>query len=790
MILPAHEADSINVGVDIIDGSVALLLHSITSRKGEKMKHLLKKSLTILMAGFCFLSMTSCSKPVVEEEKIQSGNITDELSPSPEKVSLSVDDCLYDGEIEVTVSPIKIQKNEAEGWKTYGYDVSSDELKEGTNGYFEIRIPYDESFIMPGEDPNECLCAKCFNEETEQWEYELCEVDEENKEVVVLSSHLSKHAVMMFKDKQSASKYGVNLNKAFDDYQSLDEAMQTMRNFIDDTLAWDDNYFTDKSAIEVALDAFHGILCPIPEKINNHIYDSTSCLGSAAAIATLGSGFENSFFKKAFNRMSKLGLYTSVCKLSLAYWKGNKSRDEILDLYSTLISTTVDLFGYAAEGLGPSVALSMSGFYVVSVVISEMFEEAKAIKMENMAAVYEYFGDQYESGKYSYRKNKEWYDIFMDIFDRYTAAGKQEFIEDAIEREIRLYAEKFWELDADTVNEVIDDAGYKRMPYPSQSEIDQMTSDYINNLHYRLTPILSQCEKTMLLRQKEKAMKMLQTCFNYCNSPLTLELYDKSEDKSFKNCLYRFKGLGPNADDVFNAGKLDDGKAVISFTFAQYMNAGGPTQIELFEDEKAMEENKPCSTAMIVPCQNATEPSYAYFLKESNETVYFLAETAYIAHDDSCAMEQEQPETCIGPNGEETACIVAREDCGVSDTEINDSQIIVNYKDEYGNAGTTVIDYPGRIIKDIVEFNNFNSSYTTVFDIYTNKNPDGQTIYYSNNAFLTGNISSCIEDGTVCISFDGISLKYVQIPMKESEGRETNHIDIDGYEYGRQGKWK
>ena len=753
------------------------------------MKTLLKKSLLLLITILCLLTVVSCSKPVVIEEPV-SGNITNELSPDPEKVSLSVDDCLYDGEIHVTVNPINIQRNDEEGWKTYGYDVSSDELKDGVNGYFEIRIPYDESFIKTGEDLNECLCAKCFNEETQQWEYELCEIDEANGEVVILSSHLSKHAVMMFKDKQSASKYGVNLNNAFDDYQSFDEAMQTMRNFIDDTLAWDDNYFNDKAAIEVALDAFHGVLCPIPEKINNHIYDSTSCLGAASSIATLGSGFENSFFKKAFNKMSKLGLYTSVCKLSQAFYKNNKSREEILDLYNTLISTTVDLFGYAAEGLGPSVALSMSGFYAVSVVINEMFEEAKAIKMENMAAVYEYFGDQYKSGKYAYRTNKEWYDIFMDIFDRYTEAGKQEFIEDAIEREIRLYAEKFWELDADTVNEVIDDAGFKRMPYPSQSEIDQMTSDYINNLHYRLGPILSQCEKTMLLRQREKAMKMLQTCFNYCNSPLTLELYDKTEDKSFKNCIYRFKGLGPNADDVFKSGKLVDGKAVVSFTFAQYMNAGGPTQVELFENEKALEENKPCSTATIIPSQNATDPSYVYFEKDNNETVYFLDTTAYIAHDDSCGVEQQQPETCYGPNGEETACVAAREDCGVTDVEINDNQITVRYEDEYGNVATTTIDYPGKIIRDVSEFNNFNLPFTTAIDVYTGKKPDGQTVYYSNGAFLAGNISSCIEDEIVCISFNGISLKYVQMSMKEAESKTTNHLDVDGYEYGRQGNWK
>ena len=753
------------------------------------MKHLLNKSLIILMAILCLFSMSSCTKPGVEEETT-SGNITNELSPNSEKISLSVGDYLYDGEIKVAVNPINIQRNEAEGWKTYGYDISSDELKEGVNGYFEIRIPYDESFIKSGEDLNECLCAKCFNEETEQWEYELCEIDETNKEVVILSSHLSKHAIMMFKDKQSASKYGVNLSKVFDDYQSFDEAMQTMRNFIDDTLAWDDNYYNDKAAIEIALDAFHGVLCPIPEKINNHIYDSTSCLGSAASIATLGGGFENSFFKKAFNKMSKLGLYTSVCKLSRAFYKDNKNREEILDLYNTLLSTTVDLFGYAAEGVGPSVALSMSGVYVVSTAINEMFEEAKAIKMENMAAVYEYFGDQYKSGKYAYRTNKEWYDIFMDIFDRYTEAGKQEFIEDAIEREIRLYAEKFWELDTDTVYEVVDDAGYKRMPYPSQSEIDQMTSDYINNLHYRLSPILSQCEKTMLLRQKEKAMKMLQTCFNYCNSPLTLELYDKTEDKSFKNCIYRFKGLGPNADDVFNVGKLNDGKAVVNFTFAQYMNAGGPTQVELFENEKALEENKPCSTATIIPCKNATEPSYVYFEKDNNETVYFLDTTAYISHNDSCTIEQEQQDICYGPNGEETACVVAREDCGISDIEIDGNQIIVRYEDEYGEITTTLIEYPGKIVKDITEFNNFKVPFTLAFDVYTDKKPDRQTVYYTNDSFLTGNISSCVEGEIVCISFNGISLKYVQMSMKEAENRTTNHLDVDGYEYGTQGKWK
>ena len=99
------------------------------------MKHLLKNSVIILITILCLFSTTACSKPVVEEEP-QSGNITNELSPNPESVRLSVDDYLYDGEIKVAVNPINIQRNEAEGWKA-GW-------VEGCFVFFEELIPLAE----------------------------------------------------------------------------------------------------------------------------------------------------------------------------------------------------------------------------------------------------------------------------------------------------------------------------------------------------------------------------------------------------------------------------------------------------------------------------------------------------------------------------------------------------------------------------------------------------------------------------------------------------------------------
>ena len=86
----------------------------------------------------------------------------------------------------------------------------------------------------------------------------------------------------------------------------------------------------------------------------------------------------------------------------------------------------------------------------------------------------------------------------MDNFEKYNKANKQDYIDDAIDREIYLYATKFWELDQETADSVVDAAGYKRRLWPIPAEQEKLTETYVENLKWRLHPIVLQCEKTML----------------------------------------------------------------------------------------------------------------------------------------------------------------------------------------------------------------------------------------------------------------------------------------------------
>ncbi len=554
-------------------------------------------------------------------------------SPNADDVTLAVSDCLVEGGGEYSVVPYNVLEDKNNGIKVYAYDISSEQIPGNINGFMEIRIPYDDTYFDTGEDPRDCLGVYVVNDDGSR-EPELYDVDVENKEVIIYAEHLSKRELYHYTSAPKAEKYEVNFGNTFAGNISFDDCKDILIDFYNSYVEMSDaenEYYLNKDATALILKSSLGARLRIfPEGLNNYINDTTSWITNAANILAMGGEYQQAWISGGLGALSKLGLYTSLCKFSYAYsnvtspWNvGGPSKEDVLNLYKAAINTGLDYLStvFGTGSVAMTCAMYMSGVFVLGGLIDAMFEEAMYQKMYEMGAIYEYFGDTFCEGEYRPRTNKEWYDLFLDIVERYTAAGKQDYIEDAIDREIYLYATKFWSLDQEVSDSVADAAGYRRMPWPTEAEQEKLTETYIENLKYRLHPIVLQCERTMLKRCEKQVLTWYRKAYNKLNYKVSLELVDGSKEKLWGGYYFRYAGLTEQADPSIFQGQLNkDGYFDTSFCMNDWMRAGAPIFVNLYATEADMlEERNIVATAQMIPAKKAKDVTVVTFTDTNME---------------------------------------------------------------------------------------------------------------------------------------------------------------------------
>ncbi len=743
---------------------------------------------------------------------------TGQLSPDADRVTLNVSDCLVEEAVEYSVTPLSSYVSDGGEAEVYRYDISSDQITGNVNGFMEIRIPYDEDFFAEGEDPARCMSVHAIKDDG-SFELELFDVDEENKEVIIYAEHLSERQLFHYRDELRALKYDINFGNAFVGNLSLDDYIKAFQEFIHDVEmdpgSWDTDYRkwadTKDGLVELAMGAMYGTLVKVfPEGLNAQLYDSSMWLGNAANILALGGEYTQSYMNRGMTMLGKLGIYTSMCKLSYEFFKhkndgGNITRNEVLSLYKTFLNTALDYISYYQTGtIVPMVSMYMSGVFVFGLFIDSMFQEARYMKMEDMGAVYEYYGDSFKSGDYKPRTNLEWYEIFMDIIDRYCAAGKQEYIQDAINREIRLYAEAFWNLPASVQNEVIYDAGYKRMPYPTQSEIEELTNNYISNLTYRLHPVIYECESTMTKRSQKAVLDQLRKTYNNLNAKTKLQVADGNEKVIYAGYWFKFRDLKKEADKTIWQGQLDKkGRFETKFNLNDWVFAGVPVKADLYRTEKDMEKGKdPVASARIVLGKKNSDPSTVTFV-EPEDVTWVLDALVYKPHTDNY-------DSCPAASGLSN-CDEVNIECTQSSCHLDiKSAVYMSGRlieeregSEYAGVDLSDVTNPPAVITDpetlnqwIREENNSRGFTTITVHMPEDRDYKGYTISVGDTKLLSGSFAECwpeTEEGkTVYVTTTWCDIGYVfRAAGRDSFSDMTiRHIDADPEDYLYSDQWR
>ena len=748
--------------------------------------------------------------------------VSDKMSPDEDKVKLEVPDYLCEEEVEYKVTPLNQYVTKGGESKAYRYDISSEQIKGELNGFMEIHLPYDDSFFETGEDPAKCLSVHYVNEEG-KLELELFDVDTENKEVIIYAQHLSPREIYHYKTQKLAEKYDINFGNLIVGNVNLEESEKVFIAFSDDVQddpqSWDGDYYDWSDvkgrgymlAAQLAAKPYFPVLIKVfPKNDNNLIYDTATWVSNAANILSLGGPDVQSYINRGLTRLSTLGMYTSLCKLSYELetdYVNKKTREEVLNLYKTLMNTFMDYlsFNYSAW-MVEKVAMYMSSVFVFNLLIDSMFAEASYQKMWEMGEIYEYFNDSFTEGQYKPRSNMEWYNLFMEIIEKYIKAGKQDYIEDAIDHEIYTYSIRFWSLDQETADSVADAAGYKRRLWPTEAEQKKLTDAYIENLKYRLHPIVAACQKTMQKKTELLVLNKMQETYNNFNYKTVLKVKDGNQKVIYGGYWFRFKGLTDDADPKIWKGQLDkNGQFSAKFSICDWIVAGQPIDVALYKNEKDMSEEKNAvTTARIVFGQKSSDESTVSFL-ETEDLVWALDTLVYVTHGDNfdeVKEYNENHETCSG-------CVAVAYDEVEYDYECGNDSCILTVSSNIGSEPEIekkTINFPPTVFADpklLDEWAIKESEKNTVqLKIYTSEDKqlgETPTIIYQSGKKRTKTFEDlwpAADKGKAVflpLSYygnGGLALVYRAMDPKEAQTLTRKHVEMKPEDYFNKGDWR
>lgn len=521
----------------------------------------MKKSISFLICIAILLPLCACS----------GGKKSYELSP--EKTSVTTDngisvelgDYVLDSAEKLTIETRPVEENRDEGYQIESYDFSLGELTE-LDDYIIIRIPYDTGYVDEGSDPAKCVGAKYYNESTGEWEDLLYTVDETNSQLVIYTNHLSVYGAFYVKNEGKRSAY---ISNVFADLSnlSMDQATAALTEFVSN--GGSSGEAVKMAGASVASSIFAG---------SGSTADAVTAANSVMNIATLGDPvFDSALGDKAFKALGDLGRAATIVKIGSAFFNDKLSKGEILGLYKDASDLMIDAVGGAALGV------AMSGVWIFNQVVNEMFSEGMEIKLENIGMVYQHYNEEY-----SPRSLKQWRRIMIDLVEK--NKGNQQEFQKQLDKEIDNFCNRFWNLSTDEQSLVAGDiqgVDYKRMSYPTSSEIETLTAQYKKQLYEDLYPVSVSVKNYMLQKTQSEYLKALESLKSFYNQRISFKISEDVKDGAtpqYGGYTVRFAPLSESAVKSNWTGVLNSSASISTqFTLLGFILAGSPNQIELFK---------------------------------------------------------------------------------------------------------------------------------------------------------------------------------------------------------------
>lgn len=517
-----------------------------------------------------------------------------ELKVSPESPSASAHGVTIqfgeyalegDQTLKIRQLPEKTDKNN--GVKVTAYDF---ELGNQTNfdDVITIAIPYDAKYAEAGVE-NECIGAKYYNQTTGEWEGVYYEVNTENRQVLIYTTHLSTYGVFQVKNENTRKAYItdvyaiaglLNSGESFDVIKELAEQGQP-----------------GNAAFEAGFEA-----------VNSAVGNT----GTALTAITLGGQYEGALADALGKGSQHLGLALAAVQTCYDFTY-NFSDDQgklstLSNLVKNVANNAVGYFGSATLQVG------FAAIAVFDVVLSEVQSDMMELKLENLGGVYQYYNDVEAP-----RSNKEWRAIFIKALRE--NADDPEAAQQQINQEIDSFCDRFWSLDYGKVKEIAGVSGLKYSFDERQwtKDREMLTVQYREYLLSRLQAPMTSARNYLLSQAMEQAQrefeKQLRALQGELNKTVKVQIIEQPEEDGkyqYEGYTVRFAPLSSSANTKNWSGKMPKGGEMnTSFTVIGHMQSGSPSRVELYKPG----EDTPVLTAPL----KVSYPTTTILLSSSGE---------------------------------------------------------------------------------------------------------------------------------------------------------------------------
>ena len=489
-----------------------------------------------------------------------------ELKVSPERpsasahgVNIQFGEYALTGDETLTIRQLPDKQDKENGVKVTAYDFELGSQSE-FDDVITIAIPYDAKYAVAGAE-SECVGAKYYNQSTGEWEGVYYEVDAENRQVLIYTTHLSTYGVFQVKNENTRKAYItdvyaiaglMNTGKSFEVIKELAEQGQP-----------------GNTAFEAGFEAVNSV---------------TGNTGTALTAITLGGQYEGALADALGKGSQHLGLALAAVQTCYDFTY-NFSDDQgklstLSNLVKNVANNAVGYFGSATLQVG------FAAIAVFDVVLSTVQSDMMELKLENLGGVYQYYNDVETP-----RSNQEWRRIFIGILKE--NVDNPEAAQQQINQEIDSFCNRFWSLDYGKVKEIAAVSGLKYSFDERQWTKDRevLTQQYRGYLMAHLQAPLTSARNYLLSqameqaqREFEKQLRALQRELNKTVKVQIIEQPEEDGDYQYEGYTVRFAPLSGSANVKNWTGKMPkDGEMNTSFTVIGHMQSGAPNSVELYK---------------------------------------------------------------------------------------------------------------------------------------------------------------------------------------------------------------
>ncbi len=489
-----------------------------------------------------------------------------ELKVSPESpsasaygVTIQFGEYALEGDNTLKIRALPEKTDKISGVRVTAYDF---ELGDQVNfdDVITIAIPYDAEYAETGA-VNECIGAKYYNQNTGEWEGVYYEVDAENRQVLIFTTHLSTYGVFQVKNENTRKAYItdiyaiaglLNSGKSFEVIRELAEQGQP-----------------GNAAFEAGFEVVNSV---------------TGNTGTALTAITLGGQYEGALADALGKGSQRLGLALAAVQTCYDFTY-NFSDDQgklstLSNLVKNVANNAVGYFGSASLQVG------FAAIAVFDVVLSTVQSDMMELKLENLGGVYQYYNDVEAP-----RSNQEWRTIFIKALKE--NVDDPQMALQQINQEIDNFCGRFWSLDYGKVKEIAGVSGLKYSFDERQWTKDRevLTEQYRGYLlsclqapmtsarNYLLSQAMEQAQ-----REFEKQLRALQGELNKTVKVKIIEQPEEAGEYQYEGYTVRFAPLSGNASVNNWSGKMPKGGEMnTSFTVLGHIMSGAPSSVELYK---------------------------------------------------------------------------------------------------------------------------------------------------------------------------------------------------------------